>query len=84
VWIGAVGFADELRLDGVLGSLIMPLSARDAMLGRDIRTEISGSGVRYGGMRGTRRDAQPTARFTVVGLVDNSQHARNSLERPGR
>ena len=25
-----------------------------------------------------------TARFTVVGLVDNSQHARNSLERPGR
>jgi hypothetical protein len=69
VWIGAVGFADELRLDGVLGRLIMPLSARDAMLGRDIRTEISGSGVRYGGMRGTRRDAQPMGAKRCLGTT---------------
>ena len=35
-------------------------------------------------IRRGKKETQPTARFTVVGLVDNSQHARNSLERHGR
>jgi two-component system response regulator DevR len=40
-------------------------------------------GARVFVISSTAEMLHPTARFTVVGLEDNSQHARNSLERLG-